>query len=252
MKAIPPMRAHATLLAALAVLSAALLTAWPLQASAALPPRYACTLIDDSVRVLSQDLALAFKQAVRGCWLMDDNEVIIAPAAAPLTWRPGPSPVLPAELPSAASTAPAAPAALPQGMQAIVHRVSLRYGMDPNLVSALVHVESRGQPSARSPKGALGLMQIMPGTGRRYGVRSAAALLEPATNVDAGVRYLRDLMSMFPGRVDLALAAYNAGEGAVLRHGRRVPPYAETQAYVQSVLARYRSSRVVTAAQVQP
>jgi soluble lytic murein transglycosylase-like protein len=130
---------------------------------------------------------------------------------------------------------------------ALVRHVSLRYGLDPHLVSALVFVESRGQVKARSPKGALGLMQIMPGTGKRYGVHSTTALLDPATNVETGVRYLRDLMAMFPGRTDLVLAAYNAGEGAVIRYGRRIPPYAETQAYVRNILARYRSSGATVA-----
>jgi soluble lytic murein transglycosylase-like protein len=94
---------------------------------------------------------------------------------------------------------------------------------------------------ARSNKGALGLMQIMPDTGRRYGVGRPSALLDPATNIETGVRYLRDLLLMFPGRVDLALAAYNAGEGAVVKYGYRIPPYPETQQYVRKIFARYQN-----------
>ncbi len=119
----------------------------------------------------------------------------------------------------------------------LIVQACLRNGLDVELVKALIHVESRYQPAARSPKGALGLMQIMPATGARYGVRSAERLIEPAVNVDIGTRYLRDLHRMFDGRVDLVLAAYNAGEAAVARHGWQVPPYRETQDYVRRIMA---------------
>jgi soluble lytic murein transglycosylase-like protein len=100
-----------------------------------------------------------------------------------------------------------------------------------------MYVESRFREDARSPKGALGLMQVMPATGARYGAGTPAELMDPRTNIDVGVRHLRELMDRFPGRLDLALAAYNAGEDAVLRHGWRLPPYAETQRYVEQVIA---------------
>jgi soluble lytic murein transglycosylase-like protein len=228
--------ARALRLAAAAWLLGGALAANPAHA---LTPHFACTLVDGSVRVLTQDLALFFRQSVRGCVPVDDATEEFEPTAAPPAWRPGPSPLLPGLLPPV--PAPQYLAALPDDAQGHVHQASARYGLDPQLVSALIYVESRGHAQARSPKGALGLMQIMPGTGKRYGVSKPASLLDPAINVDAGVRYLRDLMSMFPGRLDLTLAAYNAGEGAVIRHGNRIPPYAETQTYVRKILERYRA-----------
>jgi len=121
------------------------------------------------------------------------------------------------------------------GLRAQVERIADEHGVDPALALAVIHIESAGRSDARSPKGALGLMQLMPATAQRYGV---ADPLDAAANLRGGIRYLRDLMQQF-GNIELALAAYNAGEGAVLRHGRRVPPFAETQAYVPKVLARY-------------
>ena len=113
--------------------------------------------------------------------------------------------------------------------------------LDPALVHAVIAVESGYNPAARSPKGAFGLMQLMPETAARYGVRDAAHSLE--ANLKAGTLYLSDLMQMFDQRIELALAAYNAGENAVLRFGQRIPPYRETQLYVPAVLARYREWR---------
>jgi soluble lytic murein transglycosylase-like protein len=111
--------------------------------------------------------------------------------------------------------------------------------LDPALIHALIYVESRYQSSARSPKGAMGLMQVLPETAARYGLTNAGLSVE--ANLDVGTRYLRDLLSMFDGKLELALAAYNAGENAVLRHGRRIPPYPETQKYVPAVLEKYRA-----------
>jgi soluble lytic murein transglycosylase-like protein len=113
--------------------------------------------------------------------------------------------------------------------------------LEPALVHAVISVESGYNASARSPKGALGLMQVMPATAMRYGVNNAAR--SPAANLRAGTRYLKALMGMFDQRLDLVLAAYNAGEGAVQRYGQRIPPYRETQQYVPAVLALYREWR---------
>ena len=110
--------------------------------------------------------------------------------------------------------------------------------LDPALVHAVIFVESGYNPAARSPKGAIGLMQVMPATASRYGVPDPAR--SPHANLRAGTRYLSDLVQQFDGRLELVLAAYNAGENAVLRHGQRIPPYRETQQYVPAVLAKYR------------
>lgn len=112
------------------------------------------------------------------------------------------------------------------------------HNIDPALVHAVIQVESNYNVKALSPKGAVGLMQVMPATGLRYGV-NAKDLKEPANNIRAGTRYLADLLKMFDGDVKLALAGYNAGEGAVMKYGNSIPPYRETQDYVPRVLAFY-------------
>jgi soluble lytic murein transglycosylase-like protein len=125
----------------------------------------------------------------------------------------------------------------------LIVEASWRHELDPELVQAVIHVESAYQPQARSPKGAMGLMQVMPATGARYGVSEPRQLLDPAMNIEVGTRYLRDLHKMFKGRTDLILAAYNAGEGAVARYGNRIPPYPETREYVRRALKIYRGDR---------
>jgi soluble lytic murein transglycosylase-like protein len=117
--------------------------------------------------------------------------------------------------------------------------------VDYELLKALIATESGFDSAAVSPKGAVGLMQIMPGTAERYGVKSDAIvpvgkkLTDPRTNIRTGTRYLRYLIDLFPGRLDLALAAYNAGEGAVQRAGNNIPNYRETQDYVATVMQLY-------------
>lgn len=108
--------------------------------------------------------------------------------------------------------------------------------IDVALLHSVVEVESGYNPKAVSPKGALGLMQLMPDTARRYGVTDP---LDAAQNLQGGARHLRDLLDRFSDDKKLALAAYNAGVGAVLAHGRRIPPYPETIRYVPAVLQRY-------------
>jgi hypothetical protein len=112
--------------------------------------------------------------------------------------------------------------------------------LDPILVHALIHVESRHHHEALSNKGAVGLMQVLPETALRFGVSNPG---KPEQNLLAGTRYLRSLLDMFDQRVDLALAAYNAGEGAVIKYKREIPPYPETQHYVPSVLEKYEEWR---------
>jgi len=110
-----------------------------------------------------------------------------------------------------------------------------RHGLDRALLAAVVEVESGFQPKAVSPKGARGLMQLMPATAKRFGVTDP---FDPEQSLDGGAQYLHWLLQRFQGRTDLALAAYNAGEGAVDRHGGRIPPYGETLRYVNGVLER--------------
>src|SRR5436190_18947644 len=120
-------------------------------------------------------------------------------------------------------------AELRSGLDPLIESVARAYGHDADLLRAIILVESRFNPNARSPKGAIGLMQVMPATAMRFGLPEAeSALFEPETNLRIGAQYLRTLANLFPGRDDLVLAAYNAGEGAVLRHGGNVPPYRET------------------------
>jgi soluble lytic murein transglycosylase-like protein len=120
-----------------------------------------------------------------------------------------------------------------------VERGAADHAIDPLLLHAIARVESRHNPEAISPAGARGLMQVMPATGARFGVGLPAALHDANTSLEVSARYLRVLNTRFKGQLPLVLAAYNAGEGAVEKHGRRIPPYAETQAYVRSVLTEY-------------
>lgn len=113
---------------------------------------------------------------------------------------------------------------------------SRRYGIDPLLIYAQMHQESSFKINATSHKGASGLMQLMPATARRFGVTK---IYDPQQNIDAGVKYMRWLLDTFHGDVVLALAGYNAGEGAVMKYGWNVPPYRETQEYVRRITARY-------------
>jgi len=111
-----------------------------------------------------------------------------------------------------------------------------QYGVDPFLIYCTMSQESGFTSGATSPKGAMGLMQLMPGTAARYGVTNP---YDVAQSIMGGTRYLKDLLKMFNGRVDLALAGYNAGEGAVMKYGNNIPPYEETRNYVKRILKRY-------------
>ena len=111
-----------------------------------------------------------------------------------------------------------------------------QHGIDPFLIYCLMSQESKFTSGATSPKGAMGLMQLMPGTAARYGVTNPYDI---AQNIAGGTRYLKDLLKMFNGRVDLALAGYNAGEGAVMKYGNTIPPYSETRNYVRLIIGRY-------------
>ncbi|MBO9514814.1 MAG: lytic transglycosylase domain-containing protein [Variovorax sp.] len=129
--------------------------------------------------------------------------------------------------------------------QGALREAARRHSIDYELLQALIATESGFDAQAVSPKGALGLMQVMPATAERYGIAAdqrasvEKKLFDPRINIATGARYLRDLMQMFQGDLELALAAYNAGEGAVQRAGNKIPNYRETQNYVATVLQLY-------------
>ncbi|HYK21957.1 MAG TPA: lytic transglycosylase domain-containing protein [Pyrinomonadaceae bacterium] len=123
------------------------------------------------------------------------------------------------------------------GLDGLIRQNGYKYGVDPYLIFLVMEQESHFNTHAVSPKGARGLMQLMPGTGRKFGVRKPH---DPAQNVAGGTRYLKDLLNRFNNRVDLVLASYNAGEGAVIKFGHRVPPYRETRNYVKKISYRYK------------
>ncbi|NSL54081.1 lytic transglycosylase domain-containing protein [Uliginosibacterium aquaticum] len=147
---------------------------------------------------------------------------------ARLLWRDlnGPKAI---GIPSSAGLMKSLPAELVRHIEA----AASAHSIDAVLLKAVVAVESHANPKARSPKGAMGLTQLMPATAARYGVRNA---YDARQNLDGGARYLRDLLKLFNNDVKLVLAAFNAGENAVIRYGHSIPPYAETKRYVPTVL----------------
>ena len=129
------------------------------------------------------------------------------------------------------------------GLDSLIRQNGNRYGVDPYLIFLVMEQESHFNTHAVSPKGARGLMQLMPGTAARFGVRRPH---DAAQNINGGTRYLRELLNRFNNRVDLVLASYNAGEGAVARFGNRVPPYKETRNYVKKISYRYKRTTART------
>ena len=125
------------------------------------------------------------------------------------------------------------------GLDQLIVNSAARHEIDPLLIYLVMREESGFNYRAVSHVGARGLMQLMPATAQRLGVRN---IHDPVENVEAGTRYLKNLITLFAGDVNLALAAYNAGEVAVLRYGRRIPPYQETQNYVRRINAAYRQA----------
>lgn len=145
--------------------------------------------------------------------------------------------------------APPAPAPAPSGgdthwltrsraFDPFIETAAREAQVQPQLVRAIIVVESAFNPKAVSRKGAVGLMQLLPETARRYGASNA---FDPKQNINAGTRYLRDLIARYDNNLELVLAAYNAGADAVERYGKRIPPYAETRQYVPAVLSIYRA-----------
>ncbi|HEV7577995.1 MAG TPA: lytic transglycosylase domain-containing protein [Caldimonas sp.] len=152
---------------------------------------------------------------------------------------------------AASNPTPAASKALPyrsakpvsEDLRRIIEAAAARAALSPQLIHAVIEAESRYEPSAVSPRGAIGLMQLLPTTAKRFGAQDP---FDPGQNVAAGTAYLKWLMTYFNEDLELALAGYNAGEQAVVRAGRKVPPYLETQAYVKKVMAAFERSRLAS------
>jgi len=144
----------------------------------------------------------------------------------------GPADPVPA---ASAKPAPMSPAAI----AAVVERAASQHSLPPQLIHSVIKVESNYDAAAVSPKGALGLMQLIPATARRFGVSN---VFDAADNIQGGARYLRYLLDLYGGDYPLALAAYNAGEGAVAKYGNTVPPYPETQNYLKLVARQLRAA----------
>lgn len=138
------------------------------------------------------------------------------------------------------TTLSAAPTAVTQRWADLISQTASRFQLDPHLLHSIISVESGYNPEALSPKGAIGLMQVMPATGLRFGISD---LSDPRQNLIAGARYLRSLQTQFNGNLPLMIAAYNAGEGAVQKYRNTIPPYSETRDYVSKVLSSYHKSR---------
>jgi soluble lytic murein transglycosylase-like protein len=136
------------------------------------------------------------------------------------------------DAPGIRATTPLAGTKYREQFEPLVQEHAARHALRPELVRAVIQVESGFNPRARSPRGAMGLMQLMPATARELGVRDA---YDPAENIRGGTAYLRKLIDRYDGNEDLALAAYNAGADAVDRHGKTIPPYRETRDYVKKV-----------------
>jgi len=129
------------------------------------------------------------------------------------------------------------------GLDGLIRQNGYKYNVDPYLIFLVMEQESHFNTGAVSPKGARGLMQLMPGTAARFGVRRPH---DAAQNISGGTRYLRELLNRFNNRVDLVLASYNAGEGAVAKFGNKVPPYQETRNYVKKIAYRYKRTTART------
>jgi soluble lytic murein transglycosylase-like protein len=222
-----------------------------LQASAQEGSRYRFDNFDtrDGVRVQTP---AAPKPAARGGKLKLTARTVeppAAPASRPFSGNLISNVARPA--PAASATAPKSLGGFSTGDVAIdsyIAESGARNGVDPLLLYSIMHRESSFRRMAVSPKGARGLMQLMPGTAMRFGVSN---IFDPRQNIEGGARYVRFLLDLFDGDVRLALAGYNAGEGAVMKYGG-VPPYSETQEYVRRISERYEMIRDPSTARLAP
>jgi soluble lytic murein transglycosylase-like protein len=227
------------------------------------------------VLLLLSSLSASARQAGPGAYRFDNFDVpggvrVETPAQLPAAARQNGRLKLTARTTAPTANTPAPPAALSSAAPALAMATgtalegfstgnanvdgfivdsSNRHGVDPLLIYSIMHRESSFKRFATSNKGARGFMQLMPATAARLGVRD---IYDPQQNIEGGVRYVRLLLDMFDGDVRLALAGYNAGEGAVLKYGRSVPPYRETQEYVRRISERYALIRDPSTARVAP
>lgn len=229
--------------------TAAALQAPPVASKFALAREFCGT--NEGARAASTPHASDTSRYAEQLWLYD------RPAVRPSeTARPVPVPI---QQPEAATAPPVARLAAPVAGRPLrgvsreasaralslvpqISDVAARFRIDPLLLHAIAHVESRHNPDAVSHAGARGLMQVMPATARRFGVTSPHAQLhDPKISLEVSSAYLKTLQQRFNNNLTLVIAAYNAGEGAVEKYGRQVPPYKETQGYVRDVMAHYRA-----------
>lgn len=168
-------------------------------------------------------------QAPESAWEIGD--ALYVPPALAAAEAPGM-----AEIPVPSPVIPAGASLVPLAFLSHILAAARETDVEPALIHAVITAESGYNPAARSRYGAVGLMQLMPGTAKRYGVTNR---LDPAQNIRGGARYLRDLLAMFDNDLQLVLAAYNAGEEAVIRYGRRIPPFRATVAFVPRVMGYY-------------
>jgi hypothetical protein len=128
----------------------------------------------------------------------------------------------------------------PTKYDSIIRSIAANYGLEPTLIHSIIRTESNYDPDAVSPKGAMGLMQLMPETAKRYGVRD---IYNPRENIEGGVKYLKYLMDLYNGKTDYVLAAYNAGHNAIKKYGG-IPPFPETRRFIEKVKATYSNSTI--------
>ncbi len=169
-----------------------------------------------------------------------NEDVLYARSYIVQSYTPPPPPVLPKVNRMGRGENTLRPSRAASEYASLIESAALRNGLPAALLHAVIKVESGYNPNATSPKGAVGLMQLMPGTAKRFGVTDRTS---PAENIEGGARYLRELLTMFNQDLSLALAGYNAGEYAVIRAGNAIPPYRETRNYVKQVMALYQRNQ---------